>query len=103
MATADQRLMRPAGLRVPVESAISGLVTEEEELDYEEEVPVSGVQSVVAQKATTSGRAVQGDCLSCCRDLAGNLRRGYVGGPYGGCSVWIGGHSFVRWAEKQAV
>ncbi|KAJ1190378.1 hypothetical protein NDU88_007116 [Pleurodeles waltl] len=61
-----------------MESAFSGLVTEEEELDYEEEVPVSGVQSVAAQKATTSGQAVQGDRLSCHRDLAGNLRRGEV-------------------------
>ncbi|KAJ1215125.1 hypothetical protein NDU88_002735 [Pleurodeles waltl] len=32
-------------------SAISGLVTEEEELDYEDEVPVLGVQAAAAQKA----------------------------------------------------
>ncbi|KAJ1208283.1 hypothetical protein NDU88_003669 [Pleurodeles waltl] len=116
MATADQRLGRPAGLRVPVgvrappvhrveeraqsgavrlttreasvreggsldpnlsviwtipasQSARSGLVIEEEELDYDEEVPVSGVQSVAVQKATTSGWAVQGDCLCCCQDF----------------------------------
>ncbi|KAJ1190308.1 hypothetical protein NDU88_007046 [Pleurodeles waltl] len=60
MATADQRL----GGQLDYEyrwsqSDISGLVTEEEELDYEEEFPVSGVQSVAAQKATTSGRAVR--------------------------------------------
>ncbi|KAJ1199999.1 hypothetical protein NDU88_003829 [Pleurodeles waltl] len=27
---------------------------------------------------------------------------GFVGGPDGSCSVWIVGHSFVRWTEKQA-
>ncbi|KAJ1165866.1 hypothetical protein NDU88_006283 [Pleurodeles waltl] len=27
---------------------------------------------------------------------------GCVGGPDGCCNVWIVGHSFVRWAEKQA-
>ncbi|KAJ1205599.1 hypothetical protein NDU88_001027 [Pleurodeles waltl] len=27
---------------------------------------------------------------------------GCVGGPDGGCNVWIVGHSFVRWVEKQA-
>ncbi|KAJ1090382.1 hypothetical protein NDU88_003515 [Pleurodeles waltl] len=175
-------------------SAISGLVTDEEELDYEDEVPVLGVRAAAAQKATSSGRAVQGDRLSSRRELAGSLRRvaeipwagtgsgcaedggsqgvmgirrvrmlelvqqsiapstrrsyeqawleflksgavkqeggveaceiqredaihfimqqiefglsavtisGCVGGPDGGCSVWIVGHSFVRWAEKQ--
>ncbi|KAJ1190890.1 hypothetical protein NDU88_000209 [Pleurodeles waltl] len=39
------------------QSAISGLVTEEQELDYEEDVPVSGVQAMAGQKATTSGRS----------------------------------------------
>ncbi|KAJ1137926.1 hypothetical protein NDU88_004320 [Pleurodeles waltl] len=96
LATADQRLGRPAGFRVPVEikappvhrleervqsgatipasrSAISGLVTEE--LDYEDEVPVLGVRAAAAQKATSSGWAVQCDRLSCRRELAGNLRR----------------------------
>ncbi|KAJ1149711.1 hypothetical protein NDU88_002516 [Pleurodeles waltl] len=59
------------------QSAISGLVAEED-LDYEEDVPVSGEQAVAVQQATTSGRAVQGDCLSGHRDLAASLRRGEV-------------------------
>ncbi|KAJ1126024.1 hypothetical protein NDU88_004437 [Pleurodeles waltl] len=45
-------------------SASSGLVTEEEELDYEDEVPVLGVRAASAQKAISSGQAVQGDRLS---------------------------------------
>ncbi|KAJ1192011.1 hypothetical protein NDU88_001323 [Pleurodeles waltl] len=142
MASADQRLGRPAGFQVPVEvrvppvhrfeersksgavrptareapfqeggsvdpilnvtqtipasrSAISGLVTEEEELDYEDGVPVLGVQAVAAQKATTSGRAVQGDHLSCRRELAGNLHRGEVSretslGASGGDTIMVG-------------
>ncbi|KAJ1188115.1 hypothetical protein NDU88_004880 [Pleurodeles waltl] len=53
---------------------VEGLVTEEEELDYEDEVPVLGVWAAAAQKAT-SGWAVQGDRLSCRRELSGNLRR----------------------------
>ncbi|KAJ1215367.1 hypothetical protein NDU88_002976 [Pleurodeles waltl] len=58
-------------------SAISGLVAEEE-LDYEEDIPVSGEQPVAVQQATTNGRAVQGDRLSGRRDVAANLRRGEV-------------------------
>ncbi|KAJ1204373.1 hypothetical protein NDU88_008151 [Pleurodeles waltl] len=76
-------------------SAISGLVTQEEELDYEDEVPVLGAQALAAWKTTTSGLAVQGDRLSCRRDLAGNLRRGEVSretsfGASGGDSIMAG-------------
>ncbi|KAJ1205195.1 hypothetical protein NDU88_000630 [Pleurodeles waltl] len=59
-------------------SASSGLVTEEEELDYEDEVPVLDVRAAPAQKAVSSGQAVQGDRLSSRRELAGSLRRGEV-------------------------
>ncbi|XP_069060289.1 divergent protein kinase domain 2B isoform X2 [Pleurodeles waltl] len=31
-----------------------------------------------------------------------DMQEGCVRGPDGSCSVWIVGHSFVRWAEKQA-
>ncbi|KAJ1209856.1 hypothetical protein NDU88_005228 [Pleurodeles waltl] len=34
--------------------------------------------------------------------LAAVTISGYVGGPDKTCAVWIVGHSFVRWAEKQA-
>ncbi|KAJ1218809.1 hypothetical protein NDU88_006381 [Pleurodeles waltl] len=142
MASADQRLGRPAGFRVPVEvrvppvhrfeervqsewtvreapfqergsldpilnitqtipasqSAISGPDTEEEELDFEDDLPVLGVQGLAAQKATTSGRVVQGDHLSCRRELAGNLRRGEVSretrfGASGGDLIMVGPNS----------
>ncbi|KAJ1107404.1 hypothetical protein NDU88_004794 [Pleurodeles waltl] len=137
------------------QNAISGLVAEEE-LDYEEDILVSGEQALAVQQATTSGRAVQGDRLSGRRGVATNLlrvaeipwactgsgctedsgfqavmgirrermlqlvqqsvapstRKSYKQAwldflrlcrvPDGGCTVWIVGHSFVRWAEKQA-
>ncbi|KAJ1155006.1 hypothetical protein NDU88_007743 [Pleurodeles waltl] len=72
------------------QSASTGLVPKDE----------TTVQAVSAPK--TSGQAVQGDRLSSRREVAGGLRRGCVSGPDGSCSVWIVGHSFVRWAEKQA-
>ncbi|KAJ1116320.1 hypothetical protein NDU88_004535 [Pleurodeles waltl] len=56
-----------------------GLDIEEEPLDYEEEDPVHGVQSVAVEKSKTSRQAVQRNRLSCRpQDLAGNLLR--VGG-----------------------
>ncbi|KAJ1152024.1 hypothetical protein NDU88_004802 [Pleurodeles waltl] len=62
-------------------SAISGLVAKEE-LDYEEDITVSGEQAVAVQQATTSGRVVQGDCLSNRRCVAANLRSGEVSREY---------------------
>ncbi|KAJ1141253.1 hypothetical protein NDU88_007587 [Pleurodeles waltl] len=62
-------------------SAISGLVAEEE-LDYEEDIAVSGEQAVAVQQAAMSGRAVQGDRLSNRRGFAANLRRGEVSREY---------------------
>ncbi|KAJ1156681.1 hypothetical protein NDU88_009399 [Pleurodeles waltl] len=59
-------------------SASSGLVTEEEELDYEDEVPDLDVRAASAQKAVLSGQAVQGDRLSSRLELAGGLCRGEV-------------------------
>ncbi|KAJ1161218.1 hypothetical protein NDU88_001705 [Pleurodeles waltl] len=56
-------------------SAILGLVTEEEELDYEDEVLVLGVWAASAQTALSSGQEVQGDRLSSRREFAGSLRR----------------------------
>ncbi|KAJ1129393.1 hypothetical protein NDU88_007764 [Pleurodeles waltl] len=57
-------------------SASSGLVPTEEELDYEDEVPVLDVRAVSAQKAVLRGQAVQGDRLSSQREAVGGLRRG---------------------------
>ncbi|KAJ1194595.1 hypothetical protein NDU88_003883 [Pleurodeles waltl] len=64
------------------QSASSGLDNGEESLDYDEEDPVHGVQSVATvEKSKTSRRAVQGDRLSCRHwELAGNLLRGEVSG-----------------------
>ncbi|KAJ1109022.1 hypothetical protein NDU88_006391 [Pleurodeles waltl] len=59
-------------------NASSGLVTEEEELDYEDEVPVLDVRAASAQKAVSSGQVVQGDSQSSRRELASGLRRGEV-------------------------
>ncbi|KAJ1098445.1 hypothetical protein NDU88_003556 [Pleurodeles waltl] len=59
-------------------SASSGLVPEEEELDYEDEVQVLDARAVSAQKAVSSGQAVQGDHLSSRREVVGGLRRGEV-------------------------
>ncbi|KAJ1214348.1 hypothetical protein NDU88_001967 [Pleurodeles waltl] len=59
-------------------SASSGLVPAEEELDYEDEVPVLDVRAVSAQKAVSRGRAVQGNRLSSQREVVGGLRRGEV-------------------------
>ncbi|KAJ1157742.1 hypothetical protein NDU88_010442 [Pleurodeles waltl] len=153
--TARESASRDGGSLDPILSVhIAGALVEEE-LDYEEDIPVSGEQAVTVQQATMSGQAVQGDRLSGSRDVTANLRRGEVsrkydgglvsggdgrivvrpirnvdvaiqagdgvkesksegsmgtaqevagcvGGPDGGCTVWIVGHSFVRWAEKQA-
>ncbi|KAJ1155207.1 hypothetical protein NDU88_007942 [Pleurodeles waltl] len=49
-------------------SAISGLVAEEE-LDYEEDIPVSGEQAVAVQQAKMSGREVQGNRLTVVRPI----------------------------------
>ncbi|KAJ1109558.1 hypothetical protein NDU88_006918 [Pleurodeles waltl] len=68
---------------------------EEEELDYGDDG-----EQVEAPQASTSGQALRGEQLSR-REVAANLSRGCVGGPEGCCIVWIVGHSFVRWAEKQ--
>ncbi|KAJ1137336.1 hypothetical protein NDU88_003747 [Pleurodeles waltl] len=64
-------------------SASSGLVPEEEELDYEYEAPVVDVRAVSAPKTVSSGQAVQGDCLSSRREVVGGLRRGEVSGEAG--------------------
>ncbi|KAJ1152161.1 hypothetical protein NDU88_004938 [Pleurodeles waltl] len=61
-------------------SAISGLVPEEEELDYVDEVLVLDVRAVSAQKTVSSGQAVQGNRLSSRREVVGGLRRGEVSG-----------------------
>ncbi|KAJ1134845.1 hypothetical protein NDU88_001291 [Pleurodeles waltl] len=85
------------------QGAMSGLDIDEEPLDYEEEDPVHGVQAIAVQKSKMSRRVVQCDHFSLRpQDLTGYFLRGCVGDPDGGCSVWIVGHSFVRWAEKQA-
>ncbi|KAJ1217986.1 hypothetical protein NDU88_005573 [Pleurodeles waltl] len=60
-------------------STSSGLVPEEEELDYEDEVPVLDVRAVSAPKTVLSGQAVQGDRLSSQPELVGGLRRGCYG------------------------
>ncbi|KAJ1161282.1 hypothetical protein NDU88_001769 [Pleurodeles waltl] len=59
-------------------SASTGLVHNEEELDYEDETMV---QAVSAPK--TRGQAVQGDRLSLRREVVGGLRRGEVSGQTG--------------------
>ncbi|KAJ1116322.1 hypothetical protein NDU88_004537 [Pleurodeles waltl] len=60
-----------------------GLDIEEEPLDYEEEDPVHGVQSVAVEKSKTSRQAVQRNRLSCRpQDLAGNLLRDRDSLPY---------------------
>ncbi|KAJ1127245.1 hypothetical protein NDU88_005648 [Pleurodeles waltl] len=56
-------------------SASTGLVPEEEELDYEDEAPVVDVRAVSAPKTVSSGQAFQGDRLSLRREVVGGLRR----------------------------
>ncbi|KAJ1152619.1 hypothetical protein NDU88_005394 [Pleurodeles waltl] len=74
------------------QGAMSGLDIDEDPLDYEEEDPVHGVQSVAVEKSKKSRRAVQRDCLSCRpQDLAGNLLRGEVSCEAGLVGVSSGG------------
>ncbi|KAJ1191184.1 hypothetical protein NDU88_000500 [Pleurodeles waltl] len=76
---------------------------DEDWLDYEEDVEDQAilVANLVSNPAVP--QVVQVDRSGNRRHaLAGNLPRGCVGGPDGVCTVWIVGHSFIRWAEKQA-
>ncbi|KAJ1089309.1 hypothetical protein NDU88_002460 [Pleurodeles waltl] len=76
------------------QGAMSGLVIDEEPLDYED--PVHGVQSVAVEKSKTSRRAVQHDRLSCRhQDLAGNLLRGEDSCEAGLVGVCSGGKAVV--------
>ncbi|KAJ1205570.1 hypothetical protein NDU88_000998 [Pleurodeles waltl] len=59
-------------------SASTGLVHNEEELDYEDETTVRAVSA-----PKTRGQAVQGDRLSSRREVVGGLRRGEVSGQTG--------------------
>ncbi|KAJ1218270.1 hypothetical protein NDU88_005853 [Pleurodeles waltl] len=59
-------------------SASTGLVHNEEELDYEDETMVRAVSA-----PKTKGQAVQGDRLSSRREVVGGLRRGEVSGETG--------------------
>ncbi|KAJ1098672.1 hypothetical protein NDU88_003779 [Pleurodeles waltl] len=61
----------------------TGLVPDEEELDYEDEAPVLDVRAVSAPKTVLSGQAVQGDRLSSGREVVGGLCRGEVSGEAG--------------------
>ncbi|KAJ1178852.1 hypothetical protein NDU88_004094 [Pleurodeles waltl] len=72
----------------------------EELLDYDEELeePVASTKRVMV--AEEESGVVQGGRVPV--RASGNLPRGCVGGPDKVCVVWIVGHSFVRWAEKQA-
>ncbi|KAJ1098123.1 hypothetical protein NDU88_003239 [Pleurodeles waltl] len=83
------------------QGAMSGLVINKEVLDYDEEVPVHGVQLVAVDKATTSRRAVQRDHLSCRhQDLAGNLLKGEVSGETGLVGAGFGGKVVVSQNTK---
>ncbi|KAJ1148571.1 hypothetical protein NDU88_001399 [Pleurodeles waltl] len=76
---------------------------EETLLDYEEDEEEQNARVAVPVLQSMVPEVVQGDRSGTRRKItAGYLPRGCVGGPDGACTVWIVGHSFIRWAEKQA-